>query len=161
MRIDAAATEQERVAAVREVKGVRQPSGEEISAGGVVWHHGRVLVLRNFRDEYIFPKGHLEPGETAEQAALREVAEEAGLLATIVSPLPDTTYSYQKVGGGWQNKRVHWYNMRVATDQVKVDGVEIKWGAFLPPEEVAGRLTHALDRYLLEQSLAMMQDHAN
>lgn len=140
---------------------VRGRLGEETSAGGVVWHKGRVLVLRNFRDEYIFPKGHLEAGETAEQAALREVAEETGLLATIVSQLPDTTYSYQKVYGGLQEKRVHWFNMEADTDQVNVDGVEIKWGTFMPPFEAAGRLTHALDRQLLEQSLAMMQKEEN
>ncbi len=131
--------------------------GEETSAGGVVWHKGRVLVLRNFRGEYIFPKGHLKAGETPDEAALREVMEESGLTATIVSQLPDTVYSYSRVYGGPQEKRVRWFNMESSSDQVVVDGTEIHWGTFMPPFEAAGRLTHALDQQLLEQSIAMMQ----
>lgn len=136
---------------------MRERLGEETSAGGVVWHKGRVLVLRNFRGEYIFPKGHLEAGETPAEAALREVSEESGLSASIVSQLPDTTYSYRRIYGGPQEKRVHWFNMEANSDRVAVDGVEVLWGAFMPPFEAAGRLTHALDRQLLEQSVAMMQ----
>ncbi len=49
------------------------------AAGGVVVHDGRVLVLRRpSRDEIRLPKGHVEPGESPEQAALREVGEESG-----------------------------------------------------------------------------------
>lgn len=136
---------------------MREMHGEETSAGGVVWHQGRVLVLCNFRGEYIFPKGHIEAGETAAEAALREVAEESGLLATIISPLPDTAYSYQRVSGRVQEKRVIWFNMEAASDQIAVDGVEICWGSFMPPFEAQGRLTHALDRQLLDQSAAVMQ----
>lgn len=140
---------------------MRQKLGEETSAGGVVWHRGRVLVLRNFRGEYIFPKGHLEAGETPAEAAVREVAEEAGLTVSIVSQLPDTSYSYQRIYGGLQEKRVHWYNMEAIDTAVVVDGEEIHWGAFIPPFEAAGRLTFELDRNLLQQSLAMMQARSN
>ena len=49
------------------------------AAGGVVFRGDEVLVLRRpSRGEVRLPKGHLEDGETAEQAALREVAEETG-----------------------------------------------------------------------------------
>jgi len=49
------------------------------AAGGVVVHDHEVLVLlRPSRDEVRLPKGHIDPGETAEQAAIREVAEESG-----------------------------------------------------------------------------------
>ena len=50
-----------------------------VAAGGVVTHEGRVLVLRRpGRDEVRLPKGHIDPGETAQETALREVCEESG-----------------------------------------------------------------------------------
>ena len=137
---------------------MKSAAADEISAGGVVWHRRQVLVLRNFRNEYIFPKGHLEPGETPLEAALREVFEESGLEVTVLAALPDTNYRYEDSSGAWHNKRVHWYNMRASCDEVQVDGDEIHWGAFMPPEVAAKRLTHFPDRALLAQALAMMSN---
>ncbi len=52
-----------------------------IAAGGVIVHGGLVLVLRwPSRDEVRLPKGHVEPGETVREAALREASEESGYL---------------------------------------------------------------------------------
>ncbi len=49
------------------------------AAGGVVVYDGRVLVLRRpSRDEVRLPKGHVEPGEDVQAAALRETCEESG-----------------------------------------------------------------------------------
>ena len=51
------------------------------AAGGVIAEAERVLVLRwPSRDEVRLPKGHVEPGETVRQAALREASEETGYL---------------------------------------------------------------------------------
>lgn len=50
-----------------------------IAAGGVVVRNGRVLVLHHpSKDEIRLPKGHIEPEETVQEAALREVSEESG-----------------------------------------------------------------------------------
>jgi 8-oxo-dGTP pyrophosphatase MutT (NUDIX family) len=53
----------------------------EISAGGLVFNRrtGKFLLILDQNGRWALPKGHLERGETAEQAALREVSEETGL----------------------------------------------------------------------------------
>ncbi len=62
-------------------------------AGGIVFRivdDRREYLLvraRNAARDWVFPKGHIEPSESAEQAALREVAEEAGVQASIVAYL--------------------------------------------------------------------------
>jgi 8-oxo-dGTP pyrophosphatase MutT (NUDIX family) len=67
------------------------------AAGGVVFDAlGRVLVLdRPSRFEVRLPKGHVDPGETALEAACREVAEEAGFaVAEVLADLGDTEVRY-------------------------------------------------------------------
>ena len=60
-----------------------RPPVEETSAGGVIFRRTetgpRVLVIRDSYRNWGFPKGHLEPGEDAAAAAVREIAEETGL----------------------------------------------------------------------------------
>ncbi|WP_420437738.1 NUDIX hydrolase [Candidatus Poriferisodalis sp.] len=60
------------------------------AAGGVVCHKGAVLVVHRPRyDDWSLPKGHLDPGESWEEAALREVREETGVRCAITSaPYP-------------------------------------------------------------------------
>lgn len=76
------------------------PSRVERSSGGVVFaRDGRVLLLRR-ADESIWclPKGHVDPGETDKEAALREIAEETGLRARIAGPLLEVRYAFHLPG---------------------------------------------------------------
>lgn len=75
-------------------------SGREVSAGGVVVDSGRVLVIvparRAADGSHVLglPKGHLDDGETAVQAATREVREETGVTAELVEELGEVRYWY-------------------------------------------------------------------
>jgi len=117
-----------------------------LAAGGVVWRRGPdgavevVLVHRPRYDDWSLPKGKLDPGETDEQAALREVAEETTLTATLGPELPSTTY----LDRSGKHKRVRYWAMTV------VDGTpaacnEVDAAVWLPVEEAARRLTYTRD----------------
>lgn len=77
------------------------------SAGGVVMAqiNGRprfLLIKNSFDGRWTIPKGRLEPDETSEQAAVREVAEETGLTAEVITLVGKNTYHFR-----WREKLVH------------------------------------------------------
>ena len=76
---------------------------KEHSAGGIVFREedGRVAVLvtqSSAHDGWIFPKGHLEQGETSSDAAVREVKEETGVDARIVERVGTIRYAFRARG---------------------------------------------------------------
>jgi 8-oxo-dGTP pyrophosphatase MutT (NUDIX family) len=81
-------------------RGFGAQTPHEVSAGGVVVHEGRVLVIVPTRKAangslvLALPKGHLDEGETIAQAATREVREETGVTAELVSELGEVRYWY-------------------------------------------------------------------
>ncbi len=99
------------------------------AAGGVVCHRGSVLVVyRSRHDDWSLPKGHLNRGETWEEAALREVHEETGVRCEIISsPYPVSYLVHSDLA-----KLVLFYLMaptklpkRLAGDPSEVD--EVAW----------------------------------
>ena len=96
------------------------------AAGGVVFRGGDdgevevLLVHRPRYDDWTLPKGKLEPGETHEQAAIREVEEETGLRCELGRELPPTSY----LDGKGRPKTVRYWSMRPLA------------GSFLPHREV-------------------------
>ena len=87
---------------------------EATSCSGVVIFRGKILLLyKNYKNRYegwVLPKGTVEPGETHEQTALREVMEEAGVRATIVKYIGKSQYNFT-VPEDVVFKEVHWYLM--------------------------------------------------
>jgi len=120
---------------------------QEWSAGGIVFWGHSVLVLTNFRGDTVFPKGHLERGETPEQAALREVAEEAGVRPRLIAPLGTTEYTvFAPKDRTRHHKTVYWFLMQADCGFIKCDGYEIIQGDFVSVEQAGRMLTYDLDR---------------
>ena len=87
---------------------------EAVSCGGVVIHDCKVLLLyKNQNGRYmgwVLPKGTVEPGETYQQTALREVKEETNSDAEIVKYIGKTQYTFRG-NEDIVSKTVHWYLM--------------------------------------------------
>ena len=124
----------------------------EFSAGGVVIDdRGQFLLIRardlRNRAVWTLPKGTLTPGETSEQAALREVQEETGYHCEVVRELEAVTYWFQR-GGRRIKKTVRWFLMRplekIGDHDHEVD--EVAWAG---REDALQRLRYDSDRRLL------------
>ncbi len=112
-------------------------------AGGVVLMGHQVVLRRTARGEYLFPKGHIDPGETEEETARREVAEETGVEAGIVAPLGEIGFSYQG-----DDYRVAMFLMRVTRRLPDWPEHLARDTVVVPREQVAGLLSFESYRQL-------------
>jgi 8-oxo-dGTP pyrophosphatase MutT (NUDIX family) len=132
---------------------VRPPLAREFSAGGLVYRcrggAWEVVLVGRRRPRgaklvWTIPKGHVEPGESPEAAALREVREETGLRAEVEQRLGDVTYWFARRdaegGPGRVFKRVRFFLMRLrggrfADRDAEMDAV--RWFPLAEAERVA------------------------
>ncbi len=117
-----------------------------LAAGGVVWRRDGggqvevVLIHRSRYDDWSLPKGKLDPGETDEQAARREVLEETTLDTELGPELPSTTY----LDRSGKHKRVRYWAMTVKQGRPR-GSHEVDLAEWVPLEEAAGRLSYPHD----------------
>jgi 8-oxo-dGTP diphosphatase len=102
------------------------------------------LVHRPKYDDWSFPKGKVEPGETDEAAAVREVAEETGLDCSLGVEL--TTVRY--VDGRGRPKRVRYWIMTVVGGEIAIPNAEVDDLRWLAPHDATTLLTYAHDQAL-------------
>ena len=122
------------------------------AAGGVVLRRGEsdglevLLVHRPAYDDWSFPKGKLETGETDEQAALREVEEETGLRCILGRELPSAKYR----DGRGRSKSVRYWLMEAVGGVLSASN-EVDDARFFLLRDAAVRLTYRRDRELLAE----------
>lgn len=112
---------------------------KEISAGGVVYRRvdGRIEIqlIRDRFGKITLPKGKMEPGETVEQTALREIEEETGIRGRIAAPIDRVTYSYTGRHNETVDKEVHYYLVEAVSGSLKAQEEEIGGAGWHSPEE--------------------------
>jgi 8-oxo-dGTP pyrophosphatase MutT (NUDIX family) len=116
-----------------------RPARDEVSAGGVVFRQRPgadplFLLIRDSYQNWGFPKGHIEPGECAEAAALREVAEETGVARLTVHGAIDPIDWFFRFRGQLIHKICHFYLMEAAdarTSPQRDEGITAcRWSSF-------------------------------
>ncbi len=137
---------------------------DEISAGGLVLDDTRQAAVigrldRRGRLLWSLPKGHIEHGETAEQAAMREVAEETGILTRVQAPLGTIDYWFlaedRRV-----HKTVHHFLLRAVGGELSDADIEVTEVAWVPLEELGGLLAYADERRLVRRASEILEESA-
>jgi 8-oxo-dGTP pyrophosphatase MutT (NUDIX family) len=135
-------------------------SRSEVSAGGVVYRREEesieiALAARRTRRGDLawgLAKGAIEPGETEEQAAVREVLEETGLEVDVESDLGDIRYFY--VWDGVRvRKRVHFFLMRMTGGDVEDHDTEMEDVRWFPLPSAVKRAAYQGEREVIERAI--------
>jgi 8-oxo-dGTP pyrophosphatase MutT (NUDIX family) len=129
---------------------------EEVSAGGlVVSGEGPAMVGaligkldRRGRLLWSLPKGHVEPGETLEQTAVREVAEETGIHGEVVASLGTVDYWFV-FEGRRIHKTVHHFLLQAVGGALSDDDNEVTEVAWVRLDDLPERLAYPDERRLV------------
>ncbi|RXZ77180.1 NUDIX domain-containing protein [Paenibacillaceae bacterium] len=112
---------------------------KEISAGGVVFRRSeQQLQIQLIQDRYgkiSLPKGKMEHGETVEETALREIAEETGMVGKIIAPIDQIKYQYVNEAKGTVDKEVHYYLVEAVGGTLQAQVEEIRGVDWFEPQE--------------------------
>jgi mutator protein MutT len=139
----------------------RPPRPQERSAGGVVVRGEQVLVIvprrRGADGTRVLglPKGHIDPGETPLQAALREVREETGVQAQLIEELGEVRYWYRRDGRAVP-KSVVFYLLRYLSGNTADHDEEVEEARWMPLVRACAELTYEGEREIVARALAAL-----
>lgn len=134
---------------------------EQVSAGGVAFReneHGFeiAIILTIPERRWQLPKGMIDEGETPEQAAVREVREEAGIETELLETLGRTEYWFTADRDGRRtrfHKYVHWFLLRYAGGDVADHDHEVHEARWVGIDEGLNLLVFKNEREMVEKAV--------
>lgn len=139
------------------------PSNLRRAAGAIVYHHNaqsdtpQILLICDQYGNWTLPKGHLDPGETEEVAAQREVLEETGIDGELGAFVERISYTVHKKGRSFP-KQVAFFLMRSESQHVTPQAEEgISAAEWFAPADALARVSYPQVRDVLAQGLHMLQ----
>jgi 8-oxo-dGTP pyrophosphatase MutT (NUDIX family) len=140
---------------------------DEFSAGGLVLDLGGdvprgALIGRTDRQGRLLwslPKGHIEAGETAEQAAVREVEEETGIAGSILGELGTIDFWFVADGRRIHKTVRHFLMQRVGGELSDAD-IEVDEVAWVPLPDIRGQLAYPDERGLVDTAGRLLAETA-
>ena len=126
-----------------------------LQAGAIVFRivdaAPQIMLVRAKKtpEHWIFPKGHIEPGETAEIAAARELEEEAGVVGKLVGPLGSLEFEFRG-----KNVSVEYYLFHFVAEVPRTETRERRWCSY---DEALNLLSHADAVELMRKALSMIE----
>ena len=142
-------------------RGGKRPARER-SAGGVVVRGEEVVVIvptRRASDGsrvLALPKGHIDPGENALQAATREVREETGIVGEPITELGETRYWYRR-DGQTIPKSVCFYLFSYVEGSTDDHDDEVEEARWIPLQDAQSELSHTAEREMVARAAQFLE----
>ena len=112
-----------------------------------------LLISTQSGRRWQLPKGHIEDGETAEQAAVREVREETGVTGRVLATLPGVEYWYVERGLRRIHKRVDYFLLEyVSGDAADFDPAEVSGAGWFPWGQGEAKLSFENERKVIAKA---------
>jgi ADP-ribose pyrophosphatase YjhB (NUDIX family) len=142
-----------------------QDAIHQISSGGVIFRTGAAGIgialirktLKGGKPIWCLPKGWVEPGESLEDAAVREVREETGLDGEILQKIGETSYQfYSKEDRARIDKTVHFFLMNYRGGNTADHDDEVEAADWFPLEEAETLMAYPTEREIVRKARGLL-----